>query len=136
MSITDFFVQVLNGDFNTGSNPLQPGNLALAGDYNWTQPGQWALPTTGRGILFDPIPDGQTMYPMGSGALVQKWPQVALQVSNTLDVALDYDFWKSFAIANNGYVRPSQNGSGFVNEKGQTLYVTSTGMLTTVASGN
>ncbi|MGC8740470.1 MAG: hypothetical protein ACP5UB_03335 [Candidatus Sumerlaeaceae bacterium] len=134
--VTDFFVQVLNGAFQSGSNPLVPAKLQLAGDYNWTQPGQWALPNTGRGILFDPIPDGQTLYPMGSGALIQNWPQIALEVSNTLDVALDYDFWKSFAIANNGYVRPKTSGSGFVNEKGQTLYVTPTGMLTTVATGN
>jgi hypothetical protein len=134
--VTDFFVQVLNGAFNSGPYPLVRNTLTLAGDYNWTAPGQWALPTTGQGVLYDPIPDGETLYPMGSGALVQNWPQVALEVSNTLDVALDYDFWKNFAIANNGYVRPNSSGSGFVNEKGQTLYVTSTGMLTTVATGN
>jgi hypothetical protein len=134
--VTDFFVQVLNGLFIAGSKPLVPATLQLAGDYNWTQPGQWALPNTGRGILFDPIPDGETLYPMGSGALVQNWPQIALEVSNTLNVALNYDFWKSFAIANNGYVRPKTSGTGFVNEKGQTLYVTPTGLLTTVSTGN
>lgn len=136
VTVTDFFVQVLNGAFNSGSNPLVPAMLQLAGDYNWTQPGQWALPSTGRGILFDPIPEGQTAYPMGTGALVQNWSQVALQVSNTIDVALNYDFWKNFAIANNGYVRPKQGGSGYVNEKGQTLYVTPTGFLTTTPTGN
>lgn len=136
VTVTDFFVQVLNGAFNSGTKPLVPAMLKLSGDYNWTAPGQWALPTTGRGILFDPIPDGQTLYPMGTGALVQNWPQIALEVSNTLDVALDYDFWKSFAIANNGYIRPKTGGTGYVNEKGQTLYVTPTGMLTTVATGN
>jgi hypothetical protein len=48
---------------------------------------------------------------------------------------LEYTTWKTFAIANNGYVRP-KTGGGYVNANGQTLYVTSGGVLTTVAPGN
>ncbi|MCX7626020.1 MAG: hypothetical protein N2Z21_07405, partial [Candidatus Sumerlaeaceae bacterium] len=39
VQVTDFFVQVLNGVFNTGTKPLVPATLQLGGDYNWTAPG-------------------------------------------------------------------------------------------------
>ncbi|AXA35585.1 hypothetical protein BRCON_0808 [Candidatus Sumerlaea chitinivorans] len=134
--VTDFFVQVLNGAFNSGAKPLTRGTLSLGGDYNWTGPGQWALPTTGERILFDPIPDGGAAYPMGSGALIQNWQPVAVTVDNMINNILDYESWKSFAIANNGYIRPRAGGGGFVNERGQTLHVTPSGTLTTVSTGN
>lgn len=133
--VTDFFVQILNGDFGPD---WSPDKVQLDGDYLWKGAGEWASPFTGEGVLYDPRPEGESAWPLGSGALVQKDPSVAARIDSLIRNDLDYTAWKTYAIANNGYVRPTGSGKDahFVNNDGQVLYVTPDRTLTTNPEGN
>lgn len=128
--VTDFLVQVLNGQFNISGTPLRASTFDFGGDfvYNNVQNG------TGQGVMYGARPTGSTVYPMGTGAFVQNWPPVASYIDSVMTNMMSYNAWKAFAIQQGGYCRPS--GNGFLNDMGQPLYVTPSGTLTTVANNN
>lgn len=129
VGVTDLFCQVMNGAFSG----YDGSNVYLLGRY---------VPLTvplGEGILFDAPTEG--IYPMGTGAFVQNWPDVGSQVDSML-AHFDYDQWKQTAIDRGYYVRP--NGvtpTSFADADGNLLYVQeatagSQAFLTTSSLGN
>ncbi|MGI8907472.1 MAG: hypothetical protein ACR2IE_13385 [Candidatus Sumerlaeaceae bacterium] len=137
--VKDLFVQIVNGSFGANWGSGTNNKLRLDGVYKdtyKTAAGVWAGAGLGPGILYDNLGAGQNQYTTGTGALVQRDASMIGKVDNLINTQLDYNTWKQFAIANNSYIRPANTGNGFVNQVGQTLYVTPARTLSTSPTGN
>lgn len=139
VTVNDFFVQLMNGQFTAGTDVWSPSTVNLSGGYNSSNPTLVTNPNNDFAPVLYAPPNGGT-YTIGTGALVQNSPGVASQVDSMIQNTMDYNTWKQFAIKRNGYLRPTVSGGGSVtgyrNANGQTLYVTSSRTLTTYATGN
>ena len=132
VQVIDFYTQLMNGEIPNYSS----SNVNLLGRYS---------PTTvagGEGLLYDAPVGG--VYTTGTGALVQKWPEVSTEIHDYLTGRFSYVLWKQTAIDRGYYVRPTSttDATNYVNQNGGLLYVRTAGTttpmaeLTTVAAGN
>lgn len=120
--VIDFFSQLQAGEFKYTVGGVETAytvnDLTLSGDYK-VDPKLHG----GNGVFWDADPEQNGgLPPIGTGALVQH-PDIAKLVKYMTDEALNYNIWKFYAIAMNGYAKP-KSGGGFTNADGDTLYLT------------
>ncbi|MGI8907747.1 MAG: hypothetical protein ACR2IE_14795 [Candidatus Sumerlaeaceae bacterium] len=134
--VVDFFVQLLNGDFGSA---WTNGTLRLDGTYNEAHVKSITNPNNPYASILTGNPTTSGHYALGTGALLQNFAPVGVDVDYLINHTLAYNAWKQFAIKRNGYARPqlaSGNITGYTNSTGQKLYVTPSRTLTTNSEGN
>lgn len=138
VQVQDFFAQFKAGVFGTELTSVDLDGDYVANSIDSIVDPNYRDPETGElaaspNMLYAMDETGN--YVHGAGALVQNTPAVGDAVDYVLDQTMNYTYWKQRAIDENGYIRPSTTGTGFVNHLGNKLYVAPDGTLTTSPSG-